>query len=112
MKNSKRVKCIKRIRSKFGKNNVELLLLKTSQHLYAQINDLSSGKTVLSISTLGNKEIKKNISGATHLGQKLGSLYLNSVYKDCVPVFNRAEYLFHGIVKEFSDSFYNVVKNK
>jgi ribosomal protein L18 len=108
----KRKKSILKIRSKFGSNSkVELLVLKTSKNLYLQINDLSLGNTIMSCSTLSIDGCRKNIAGAKYIATSIANKYLQSDFKDIKPVFNRADYLFHGIVKQVADTFFEVINN-
>ncbi|MEN9781915.1 MAG: Ribosomal protein [Pseudomonadota bacterium] len=108
----KRKKALLKIRSKFGCNNkVELLVLKTSKNLYLQINDLSVGNTVMSCSTISIDGCRKNIAGAKKIAEFLANQYLQSSFKDIKPVFNRADYLFHGVVKQVADTFFEVINN-
>ena len=103
----KRVSAIKRIRDKFGKCvEHEILVFCSGRNVYAQVINLKSGFTEITVSTCkkGDKKNHKNISMASNLGKKLA--------KECESrkisnvSFNRAEKIFHGVVKAVADGFY------
>ena len=106
-KRKKRCSAIKRIRAKFGRGvRYEALLFCSSRNIYAQIIDIKNGKTVFTVSTCkkGDKKNHRNISYATNLGKDVAMRCKNENIKDVS--FNRAEKIFHGVVKAFADGFY------
>ena len=108
LKKQKRNSAIKKVRNKFGygcKN--EVLLFVSNKNIYAQVVDLSSGNTLCSVSTLvfNNKGNSRNIENATRLGMELAKKC--NELKIQKPSFNRAEKIFHGVVKALADSFYS-----
>ena len=104
----KRASAIKRIRAKFGYGcQHEVLLFCGSKNVYAQVIDLKSGKTLFSVSTLALRDgVKncKNIKKAEELGKILADKCKEK--KITKISFNRAEKIFHGVVKSVADSFY------
>lgn len=78
----------------------------SAKHIYSQLIDDGSGKTILSISSAGKANaqlgIKSNIDGAKKLGKVLGekiiSAGINSV------VFDRGGFKYHGKIKAFADA--------
>lgn len=103
----KRAGAIKRIRSKFGYGaKHEVLVFVSSRNIYAQVIELGSGKTLFTVSTLskGNKKNCRNIENAQKLGAVL-ALKCKEANIEKIS-FNRAEKIFHGVVKALADSFY------
>lgn len=108
LKGQKRSSAIKKIRAKFGygcKN--EVLLFVSNKNIYAQVIDLTNGNTLCAVSTLmfDNKGNSRNIENAKKLGVELAKK-CNELKIDR-PSFNRAEKIFHGVVKALADSFYS-----
>lgn len=107
VKRKKRTSAIKRIRAKFGYGTkFEVLIFRSNRNIYAQLVDLMSGATKFTVSTLkkGNKKNVSNIESAEKLGEALAERCKKEKIKN--PSFNRAERLFHGVVKAVADSFY------
>jgi len=84
-----------------------LCIHRSSKHIYAQVIDDLSGRTLASATTntKGNKENAKsfcNMTWAKKIGgdvaQKAGSAGVQSV------VFDRGGYRYHGVVKAFADA--------
>lgn len=112
VRRKKRTGAIKKIRAKFGygcKN--EVLIFCSNKNIYAQVIDLLSGKTLFSVSTLNfrgdNKKNVKNVKFGEELGKVLAQKCNEKKLK---PSFNRAEKIFHGVVKSVADSFYSSLK--
>lgn len=108
---SKRSGAIKKIRAKFGRAvDYELLVFCSDRNIYLQIVDLKSGLTKVSVSTLkkGNKQNNRNISCGTELGGRLAEICKQKGIKNVS--FNRAEKIFHGVVKAVADGFYEKLK--
>lgn len=108
IKRKKRDSAIKRIRAKFGRNiKHEILIFCSGRNIYAQIVNLSSGLTETTLSTCNkndNKKNHRNIETAKNIGKKLADECKKRNIKDVS--FNRAEKIFHGVVKAVADGFY------
>jgi large subunit ribosomal protein L18 len=105
-----RIKRKKRVRKKVKGSGEKprLSVFRTSRHIYAQIIDDSTGKTLAAassiskdlVSTIGKKGGNKE--GAAMVGKAIAEralkLGINSV------VFDRNGFLFHGRVKALSES--------
>ena len=108
---SKRSSAIKKIRAKFGRNvGYELLVFCSNRNIYLQIIDLRSGLTKISVSTLdkGNKHNNCNVLCGRELGCALADkCKQNGIYSVS---FNRADKIFHGVVKAVADGFYDKLK--
>ena len=108
-KRHKRSGAIKRIRSKFGYHcKYEVLLFVSNRNIYAQLIDFENKKTLCSVSTVsnGNNVNSRNIANATKIGAELAKKYVELKISE-KPSFNRAEKVFHGIVKAVADGFYS-----
>ena len=106
-KAKKRASAIKKIRAKFGRGVVyELLVFCSGKNIYAQIVDLKSGNTKLSMSTCDKNDKKnhRNIATASKLGAEMAKKCKQEKITNVS--FNRAEKIFHGVVKALADSFY------
>ena len=76
----------------------------SNQHIYAQVIDDSTGRTICSASTL-DKEVEKPASNVAS-AQKVGSLIADrakAASVSCV-VFDRGGHLYHGKVKALADA--------
>jgi ribosomal protein L18 len=117
-KSEKRKKAILRIRSRFGKKaSYEVLILKTNRYIYAQLNNILTGKTIFASSSLEIGDKNKKVSARSIKVSKLvGKDLANKCIKNKIesqPVFNRGSYNFHGVVKALIDEFnVNFVINK
>ncbi len=114
-KRKKREKAIKRIRSKQGRYALyEFLVFKSGRYIYVQLLDLSSKKTLKTISSLGLKDELKSkkistsgIAGAKIVGIKIAEECRKYNIKD-IPSFNRANYKFHGVIAAVKDGIDSV----
>lgn len=125
VKRKKRSGAIKRIRAKFGRDvKFELLIFCSNRNVYAQIIDLKKGMTKFTVSTLSRdndnshnndnskktykveskKKNYRNINIAHELGVKVAERCKAEKISDVS--FNRAEKIFHGVVKAVADGFY------
>ena len=84
-----------------------LTVYRSLHHLYAQIVDDSTAKTIVSASTV-SKEIRERIQGvkgrkgrAKEVGAAVAKLALAKNIKRVV--FDRNGYLYHGVVKSLAD---------
>ena len=100
---TKRLKNRARIRKKVDgdQERPRLAVYRSGKHIYAQIIDDASGKTLASYSTVEGKLDKKNISMAKQVGQELAKKALSKNIKSVV--FDRSGYVFHGRVKAVAD---------
>lgn len=88
----------KKIRRKVkgSKERPRLNVYRSAKHIYAQIIDDSTGRTLVSASSGGN------INAAKLAGEKIASSALTLGIKKVV--FDRGGYLFHGRVKALAES--------
>ena len=101
------LKRTRRIRSKIkkvSKGLYRLSVFRSNQHLYTQVIDDASGRTIVAVNTLGKdfKDAKCNVSVASAIGKKLGELSLKNGITQVV--FDKGGYCYHGKVKAIADS--------
>ena len=103
-----RAKRHRRVRQKIAGLNdrPRLTVFRSHKHIYAQLVDDTTGRTLASASTLDpafrtQKQKGSNRSGATAVGQLLAERALAA--KISKVVFDRGGYLFHGRVKALAD---------
>lgn len=81
-----------------------LTIFRSNEHLWAQIIDDSTGKTLVSVSTKtikGNKGDTKSVRAAL-VGTEIAKLGLEKKIKQIV--FDRGAYKYHGRVKAVADA--------
>jgi large subunit ribosomal protein L18 len=75
----------------------------SNKHIYAQLVDDEKGVTLLSVSSAGKDAVgKKNIAGATTLGQRVAELAKQAGIAQVV--FDRGGYKYHGRVKAIAEA--------
>jgi large subunit ribosomal protein L18 len=85
-----------------------LTVFKTARHIYAQIIDDSTGRTLVSAATLSKdlkskvKGIGGNIKGAVLVGESIGTKGKAKGITEVV--FDRSSFLYHGRVKALADA--------
>ena len=85
-------------------NKCRLSVFRSSKHIYAQIIDDVSGKTIVSASSFSKdfKEKGSDISGASKVGNLIGEKGVNAGIKDVF--FDRGKYRYHGRVKALAEA--------
>ena len=80
-----------------------LTVFRSSKHIYAQIIDDSSGKTIAFASSLTKdfKEKGSDKSGASKVGAMIGEKGINAGIKNVF--FDRGRYKYHGRVKALAE---------
>lgn len=104
-RNKARIKKHNRVKAKLGKGTAQrprLSVYKSLTNFYSQLIDDTSGRTIISLSTLTSKEFSGNIAAAeklgTEMGKKIQELNLESI------IFDRSGYIYHGRIKAFADA--------
>jgi large subunit ribosomal protein L18 len=102
-KTTKRQKNKARIRKKVDGTEARprLAVFRSGKHMYAQIIDDASGKTLVAFSTLEGELKSKNIETAKKVGAEVAKRALAKNIKNVV--FDRSGYVFHGRVKAVAD---------
>jgi large subunit ribosomal protein L18 len=80
-----------------------MTVYKSNKYLYIQVIDDVAGSTLASASTLEEslKGIKRNLEGASKLGEEMGKRLKEK--NVAAVVFDRNGYKYHGIVKAIAD---------
>jgi len=99
----------KRVRKKIKgtPERPRLTVFKTARHMYAQIIDDSTGRVLVTASTISKdlksktKGISGNIKGAILVGETIGKKGRKKRIKQVV--FDRNGFLYHGRVKALAD---------
>lgn len=97
-----------RVRAKIKKvsGRNRLSVFKSGQHIYAQIIDDSTSRTLVAASTL-DKEIRKkgksncNKESAAKVGRLIAERAVKQAIKDVA--FDKGGYKFHGVIKALAD---------
>lgn len=102
-KSNKRLKNKARIRKKVdgSSERPRLAVFRSGKHMYAQIVDDATGKTLASYSTLEGEMKTKNLESSKKVGAELAKRALAKNIKSVV--FDRSGYVFHGRVKAVAD---------
>tara|TARA_B100001123_G_C15201837_1_gene983708 strand:- start:580 stop:927 length:348 start_codon:yes stop_codon:yes gene_type:complete len=107
MKMNKNIKRSRRIRKKLKSVNNDryrLSIYRSSKNIFAQIIDDKNNKTLVSASSISNKEKRKikkmdlSINIAELLAKKAIEKKITKVY------FDRGRYKYHGRIKTFADT--------
>jgi len=109
-KRENRLKRKKRVRKKIKgtPERPRLTVFKTAKHIYAQIIDDSTGRTLVAASTISKdfkakaRGISGNIKGAVLVGETIGKKGIEKGIKKIV--FDRNGFLYHGRVKALADA--------
>jgi large subunit ribosomal protein L18 len=109
-KRDARSKRKKRVRKKIQgtSERPRLTVFKTAKHIYAQIIDDSTGRTLVSAATISKelkpkvKGISGNIKGAMLVGKSIGKKGKEKGIKEVV--FDRSSFPYHGRVKALADA--------
>ena len=85
----------------------QLTVFRSSKHIYAQIIDAETGKTITSVSTrtkglLGDLSATGNIEAAKLVGKAIADAAKDKQIGSVV--FNRNGFLYHGRVKALADA--------
>tara|TARA_Y100001970_G_scaffold183223_1_gene222858 strand:+ start:1554 stop:1904 length:351 start_codon:yes stop_codon:yes gene_type:complete len=93
----------KDLKSKSG-DRCRLTVFRSSKHIYAQIIDDTSGKTLVSASSFSKdfKEKGSDINGASKVGNLIGEKGVKAGIKNVF--FDRGKYRYHGRVKALAES--------
>ena len=85
-------------------NKYRLSIFRSSKHIYAQIIDDVSGKTLVSASSMDkdNKGLGSNVVAATTVGSLIAKRAKDAGIKDVY--FDRGSYKYHGRVKALAES--------
>ena len=102
---SRRKAKVRRAVRKAGAGRPRLSVFRSDRHIYAQVIDDRSGKTVAAASTL-DEAVKLDKTGNKAAAAEIGKLIAERAVKAGVSevVFDRGAYIFHGRVKALADA--------
>jgi large subunit ribosomal protein L18 len=100
---TKRLKSKARIRKKIDgdPDRPRMAVFRSGKHIYVQVIDDSTGRTLVSYSSLEGEMKNKNISTSKQVGQEIAKRALSKNIKTVV--FDRSGYVFHGRIKAVAD---------
>jgi large subunit ribosomal protein L18 len=108
-KNEQRARRQKRVRAKMSgtPERPRLSVFRSSQHIYAQVIDDESGKTLAAASTL-TKDVRSAVAevNKTEAAKKVGETIAKACLAQGVKkvVFDRGGYVYHGRVSALADA--------
>lgn len=107
VQNRRRVKAHIRLTISGTPERPRLTVYRSLKHVYAQIVDDMSGKTLVAVSDI-SKEVKdqmKDVKGQMKLAKQVGQLAAKKAAEKNIKevVFDRNGYVFHGVVKAMAD---------
>jgi large subunit ribosomal protein L18 len=107
MQNRRRVKTHIRLKITGTAERPRLTVYRSLKHVYAQIVDDVTGKTLVAVSDL-SKELKeqlKDVKGQMKLAKQVGQLTARKAMEKNIKevVFDRNGFVFHGVVKAMAD---------
>ena len=107
VENRRRVKTHIRLKISGTSERPRLTVFRSLKHVYAQIIDDVTGKTLVAVSDLSKdtKEQFKDVKGQMKLAKQVGQLAAKKAAEKniMVVVFDRNGYVFHGVVKAMAD---------
>ncbi len=107
IENRKRIKKHIRLEMAGTPERPRLTVYRSLKHVYAQVVDDTSGKTLVSVSDIakGVKENFKEVKGQMAIGKRVGKLLATAATEKGITtvVFDRNGYLYHGVVKAVAE---------
>jgi len=107
VENRRRVKAHIRLKITGTTERPRLTIFRSLKHVYAQIVDDMTGKTLVSVSDISKdvKEQLKDVKGQMKLAKQVGQLAAKRAIEKNIKevVFDRNGYVFHGVVKAMAD---------
>ncbi len=107
VENRRRVKAHIRLKISGTSERPRLTVFRSLKHVYAQIVDDATGKTLVAVSDLSKdvREQFKDVKGQMKLAKQVGQLAARKAMEKNIKevVFDRNGYVFHGVVKAMAD---------
>ena len=105
--NRRRVKTHIRLKISGTSERPRLTIFRSLKHVYAQIVDDATGKTLVAVSDLSKdvREQMKSVKGQKNLAKQVGQMAAKKAIEKNIKevVFDRNGYIFHGVVKAMAD---------
>jgi large subunit ribosomal protein L18 len=103
----RRVKTHIRLKISGTSERPRLTIYRSLKHVYAQIIDDVTGKTLVAVSDLSKeaREQLKSVKGQTNVAKQVGQLAAKKAIEKNIKevVFDRNGFIFHGVVKAMAD---------
>jgi len=107
MEKRRRVKTHIRLKISGTSERPRLTIYRSLKHVYAQIIDDVTGKTLVAVSDLSKeaREQLKSVKGQTNVAKQVGQLAAKKAIEKNIKevVFDRNGFIFHGVVKAMAD---------
>jgi large subunit ribosomal protein L18 len=107
VENRKRVKAHIRMQMNGTSARPRLTVFKSLKHVYAQIVDDTTGRTLVSVSDIDKaaRDEFKAVKGQVAAGKQIGVLAAKRALEKKISqvVFDRNGYVYHGVVKAIAD---------
>ena len=102
--NKKRTQRVRKKLKSVNTNRLRLSVHRSTKNISAQIINDKINKTVVSVSSVGQKLTEKNSKGnlSTHIAELLAKKALEK--KITKVYFDRGKYKYHGRIKKFADT--------
>ena len=86
-------------------DRIVLTVFRSSKHIYAQLVESASGKTLASASTRDRSLVEANATGNVDAAKKVGEAIAKIAKEKSIDqvVFNRNGFLFHGRIKAVAE---------
>lgn len=108
IENRKRLKTHIRMRVRGTTERPRLTIYRSIRHVYAQIVDDSTGKVLVSVSSLSKEHrgVFKDMKGQLLISKQVGQLAAKLAIDKKISqvVFDRNGFLYHGVVKAMADA--------
>ena len=90
-----------------GSDRPRLVIYRSAKHIYAQIVEAESGRTITTVSSrskqvMGNSKATGNVEAAKTVGKAIAAAALEKKIDQVV--FNRNGFLYHGRVKALAEA--------
>lgn len=106
-KNRKRSKVHIRMSVSGTTERPRLTVFRSLRHVYAQVVDDSTGKTLLGVSDVSTELVEqlKDVKGQVAIGKKVGQLLARKAVEKNIAqvVFDRNGFRYHGVVKAVAE---------
>jgi len=87
-------------------DRTRLVVFRSARHIYAQLVDFESGRTIASVSTRNRSVVGEGYTGNVEAARKVGKALAVLAREHSVEdvVFNRNGFLYHGRVKALAEA--------
>ncbi len=96
-----------RVRKKMARSErTALTVYRSSKHIYAQLVDIQSGRTITTVSSLSKAVMGEPATGRIEVAKKVGAAIAAAAREKQIEtvVFNRNGFLYHGRIRALADA--------